>query len=44
MRDVCDGLDVALSPEDEEALVDMDGTALATLLERLKRERRWPFP
>ncbi|WP_437732486.1 hypothetical protein [Sorangium sp. So ce1335] len=44
VRDVCDVLDVALSPEDDAALVEMDGTALAALLERLKRERRWPLP
>ncbi|WP_438016056.1 hypothetical protein WMF18_35210 [Sorangium sp. So ce315] len=44
VRDVRDVLDRALSPEDEEALVDMDGTALATLLERLTRGRRWPLP
>ncbi|WP_438024617.1 hypothetical protein [Sorangium sp. So ce233] len=44
VRDVCDVLDLALSPEDDASLVEMDGTALAALLERLKRERRWPLP
>ncbi|WP_437632400.1 hypothetical protein [Sorangium sp. So ce854] len=44
VQDVCDVLALALSPEDEAALVEMDGTALATLLDRLKRERRWPLP
>ncbi|WP_437286584.1 hypothetical protein [Sorangium sp. So ce406] len=44
VRDVCDALELALSPEDDASLVEMDGTALAALLERLKRERRWPLP
>ncbi|WP_434043329.1 MULTISPECIES: hypothetical protein [Sorangium] len=44
VRDVCDVLELALSPEDDASLVEMDGTALAALLDRLKRERRWPLP
>ncbi|WP_437598325.1 Uma2 family endonuclease [Sorangium sp. So ce590] len=44
VRDVCDVLGITLSPSDEASLIELDGTALAALLERLKRERRWPLP
>ncbi|WP_437810801.1 hypothetical protein [Sorangium sp. So ce1078] len=44
VRDVCDVLGITLSASDEASLIELDGTSLAALLERLKRERRWPLP
>ncbi|MGK4001776.1 hypothetical protein WMF31_04060 [Sorangium sp. So ce1036] len=44
VRDVCDALGVALPSEEEASLLELDGPALAALLARLKRERRWPLP
>ncbi|WP_437969081.1 Uma2 family endonuclease [Sorangium sp. So ce260] len=42
VRDVCELLGIALSPEREAALEAMDEAALGALRERLKRDRRWP--
>ncbi|WP_437607303.1 hypothetical protein WMF20_41855 [Sorangium sp. So ce834] len=44
VRDVCEVLGIALSSDDEASLLELDAAALAALLERLKRERRWPLP
>lgn len=43
VRDVCDVLGIALSTDEDASLLELDGPALAALLERLKRERRWPL-
>ncbi|WP_437815764.1 Uma2 family endonuclease [Sorangium sp. So ce1078] len=42
VRDVCELLGIAISPEREAALDAMDEAALGALRERLKRDRRWP--
>jgi predicted transposase YdaD len=42
VRDLCEVLGVALSPEREATLEAMAGPELSTLREQLKRERRWP--
>jgi hypothetical protein len=41
VRDLCEVLGIALSPEREAVLEAMAGPELATLREQLKRERRW---
>ncbi|WP_437275911.1 Uma2 family endonuclease [Sorangium sp. So ce375] len=42
VRDLCEVLGIALSPEREATLEAMAGPELSTLREQLKRERRWP--
>jgi hypothetical protein len=44
VREICDVLGIALSPEQEAALVAMDEPALNAAIAQLKRERRWPAP
>ncbi|WP_437997406.1 hypothetical protein WMF26_42565 [Sorangium sp. So ce185] len=44
VREVCEVLGIVLSPDDDASLLELDAAALAALLERLKRERRWPLP
>ncbi|AUX47307.1 uncharacterized protein SOCE26_088250 [Sorangium cellulosum] len=41
VRDVCEVLGIAVPPEDDAALDELDEPELAALLGRLKRERRW---
>ncbi|WP_437956009.1 Uma2 family endonuclease [Sorangium sp. So ce119] len=42
VRDLCEVLGIALSPEREAALEAMTGPELSSLREQLKRQRRWP--
>ncbi|WP_438023929.1 Uma2 family endonuclease [Sorangium sp. So ce233] len=42
VRDLCEVLGIALSPEREAALEAMTGPELSVLREQIKRERRWP--
>ncbi|WP_437611801.1 Uma2 family endonuclease [Sorangium sp. So ce834] len=42
VRDLCELLGIALSPEREASLDAMDEAALGALREHLKRDRRWP--
>ncbi|WP_437648657.1 Uma2 family endonuclease [Sorangium sp. So ce362] len=42
VRDVCELLGIALSPEREAALDAMDEATLGARREQLKRDRRWP--
>lgn len=41
VRDLCELLDIPLTPERQAALAEMDIGSLDSLRERLKRERRW---
>ncbi|MGK4000280.1 Uma2 family endonuclease [Sorangium sp. So ce1024] len=42
VRDLCEVLNIALSPERDAAIEAMAGPELSALRELLKRERRWP--
>ncbi|WP_437687019.1 Uma2 family endonuclease [Sorangium sp. So ce176] len=42
VRDMCEVLGIALSPECDGALEGMTGPELSVLREQIKRERRWP--
>jgi hypothetical protein len=41
VRDLCEVYGVAMTPERQAALAEMDAAALDALRERLKRDRRW---